>query len=72
MESYGKEKSLEILKEYMQSHRNFYMFIKVYSPRDYRYIEGKSYVSHRVIEKHVQIWNETHSHNVKKLRIFFL
>ena len=72
LETFGKQQSLILLKNEMKKYNNFYDFIKQYSPRDYKILNNKSYVSQRVIIKHVELWNEVHSQNIKRLRIFFI
>ena len=72
LEMFGKQQSLVLLKNDMVRFNNFYEFIKQYSPRDYKILNNKPYVSQRVIIKHVQLWNELHTAEIKRLRIFFL
>ena len=72
LETFGKQQSLILLKNYMKKYINFYEFIKDYSPRDYKTLNNKPYVSQRVIIKHVELWNELHSSQIKRLRIFFI
>ena len=72
LETFGKRQSLLLLKTDMKKYINFYEFIKQYSPRDYKILNNKPYVSQRVIIKHVEIWNELHCQQIKRLRIFFI
>jgi len=72
LEQFGKQQSLLLLKTDMKKYNNFYEFIKQYSPRDYKILNNKQYVSQRVIIKHVELWNEIHSQSIKRLRIFFI
>ena len=72
MEIYSKQQSLQILKDFMKEENDFYTFIKNYSPRDYKIIRKKQFVSQRVIMKHVQLWNEVHDTNIQTLNVFFL
>ena len=72
LERFGKQQSLVLLKNDMVKFNSFYEFIKQYSPRDYKILNNKPYVSQRVIIKHVQLWNELHTAEIKRLRIFFL
>jgi len=72
LEQFGKQQSLFLLKTDMKKYNNFYEFIKQYSPRDYKILNNKQYVSQRVIIKHVELWNEIHSQSIKRLRIFFI
>ena len=72
LETFGKQQSLMLLKTDMIKYTNFYEFIKQYSPRDYKILNNKPYVSQRVIIKHVELWNELHCRQIKRLRIFFL
>lgn len=72
LETFGKQQSLILLRNDMKKYNNFYEFIKQYSPRDYKILNNKPYVSQRVIIKHVELWNELHSQAIKKLRIFFI
>ena len=70
--NYSKRQAKRMLKDDMRNNTCFYTFIKNYSPRDYKVINGVSHVSHRVISKHVNYWNQTHPVNkIKNLRIFF-
>lgn len=67
-----KKHSRRMLKDEMRKYISFYNFIEKYSPRDFKIIKGKKYVSQRVIREHVKYWNQTHPFNtIKKLRIFF-
>jgi predicted nuclease of restriction endonuclease-like RecB superfamily len=69
---YSKRQAKRMLKQEMEKNDCFYTFIKNYSPRDFKIICGLSYVSQRVIIKHVKYWNEMHPEKkIKKLRIFF-
>lgn len=69
---YSKRQAKRMLKQEMKTSKCFYTFIKNYSPRDFKIIQGLSHVSQRVIIKHVKYWNETHPEKkIKKLRIFF-
>ena len=72
LETFGKQQSLILLKKDMKKYINFYEFIKDYSPRDYKKLNNKPYVSQRVIIKHVELWNELHLTQIKRLRIFFI
>ena len=72
LEIFGKQQSLMLLKTEMTKYNNFYEFIKQYSPRDYKKLNNKPYVSQRVIIKHVELWNELHFPKIKILRIFFM
>ena len=72
LEFYGKQQSLIMLKNEMLKEKNFYYFVKNYSPRDYKIINNRSHVSQRVIKTHVELWNEIHKTRIKKLRIFFI
>ena len=72
LEQFGKQQSLFLLKTDMKKYNNFYDFIKQYSPRDYKILNNKPYVSQRVIIKHVELWNELHCQEIKRLRIFFI
>ena len=72
LERSGKHMSIELLKNDMKLSDNFYDFIKQYSPKDFKIIQKKQYVSQRVIQTHVELWNETHNTRLKKLRIFFM
>jgi len=57
----------------MKKYSNFYNFVERYSPKDLSVINGKKFVSQRVICQHVTHWNETHPKNkIKNLRVFFL
>lgn len=69
---FSKRVGKKLLKEEMKNNICFYNFIKNYSPRDFKIIKNKKYVSQRVICKHVKYWNEIHTDNkIKNLRIFF-
>jgi hypothetical protein len=76
----GDEKETEIklhskrlLINEMKKYSNFYNFVERYSPKDLSVINGKKFVSQRVICQHVTHWNETHPKNkIKNLRVFFL
>lgn len=72
LQMFGKQQSYLVLKNDMLKYNNFYTFIQNYSPRDYKILNNKPYVSQRVIIKHVELWNELHSMNIKRLRVFFL
>lgn len=72
LETFGKQQSLMLLKYDMKQYTSFYEFIKQYSPRDFKILNNKPYVSQRVIIKHVELWNELHSNEIKRLRIFFI
>ena len=72
LQLFGKQQSLLLLKNDMMKYNNFYEFIKQYSPRDFKILNNKQYVSQRVIIKHVQLWNEIHTSDIKRLRIFFI
>ena len=69
---YGKQQSMLLLKDDMKKYNNFYTFIQYYSPRDFKMLNNKPYVSQRVIIKHVELWNDLHDKKIKKLRIFFI
>ena len=72
LQQHIKMKSEGILKEEMKMYRNFYNFIKQYSPRDFKTIKNKGHVSQRVLNIHLRIWNEIHpTEEVKNLRVFF-
>lgn len=70
--TFGKQQSMILLKDDMIKYKNFYEFIKNYSPRDYRIINNKPWISQRVINTHIQLWNSLHIHRITKLRVFFL
>ena len=72
LENFGKRQSFLLLKNDMKKYTSFYEFIKQYSPRDYKLLNNKPYVSQRVIIKHVELWNELHFQQIKRLRIFFI
>ena len=68
-----ERKGIEILKNEMKLYNNFYKFIKDFSPVDYKLINGKKYVSQRVIGNHFKYWNEIHSYSkLQNIRIFQL
>ncbi len=67
-----KMKSEVILKEEMKKYTNFYNFIKKYSPKDFKIIKNRGHVSQRVLNTHLQFWNEIHPSNpINNLRVFF-
>lgn len=69
---FSKRHAKKLLKEDMKRSSCFYTFIKNYSSRDFKIINGQKYVSQRVIVNHVKYWNDTHPNNrIKKLRVFF-
>lgn len=72
LQQYGKQLAIELLRDDMTKYTSFYKFMKSYSPKDYKYTNRKEYVSQRVIAKHVELWNETHTKKLRTLRIFFL
>jgi len=70
---YTKREAIRILKDEISKYDNFYDFVKNYSPRDYKCVKGKEYVSQRVLNDHVKYWNEIHNDlEIKLLRVFFM
>ena len=72
LENYSKQQAKYIIETDMKKASTFYEFMKKYSPRDYKIINNREYVSQRVITTHVYLWNNLKKHDIKKLRIFFL
>ena len=72
LENYSKQQAKIIIETDMKKANTFYEFMKKYSPRDYKIINNREYVSQRVISTHVNLWNNLNKSKIKKLRIFFL
>ena len=72
LENYSKQQARLIIEADMKQANTFYEFMKKYSPRDYKIINNREYVSQRVISTHVNLWNNLNKRKIQKLRVFFL
>ena len=72
LKKYSQCEAVNILKNDMKKcNMNFYNFIAQFSPADFKIINRKSHVSQRVIDTHVNYWNEVNPEKkIKTLRVF--
>lgn len=72
LKKFSQREAVNILKKDMKACKtNFYNFIARFSPADFKIINRKSHVSQRVIDSHVNYWNEVNpDKKVKTLRVF--
>lgn len=68
----GNRISESIVKSDMLVCNDFYSFVHLFSPVDYREIDGIPYVSQRVMYKWRILWNSVHDTFIDTLRIFFI
>jgi hypothetical protein len=70
---FSQREGVRLLKKHMKEEQDFYNFMAIFSPPDFKIIKGKEYVSQRVVSTHVKYWNDTHPQcQIKTLRVFFM